>query len=395
MKNGRLSGYRGNWCNEFYGGPEIQRLEKTFKEKFNSNHAIAVNSCTSGLQIACGAIGLQPGDEVIVTPYSMTCSATAPMIFGATPVFADIEKDYYCLDPDSVESKITDKTKAIIVVSLFGQPYDPRINEIAYEHNLIVIEDAAQAIGSTYKNNYAGILGDIGVFSFNYGKHLTCGEGGMIVAHDDFLAMKCRLVSNHAEAVIDGMNKESRFTANPYIRQKNMVGFNMRMTELNAAILSEQLKKLDKIIEQRIENVTYLNARLSQIPAISISPVRENCTHTYYVLSYQWDQDKADGLHRDEFTEAVKAELTSRQDREGEGIPIGNGYITPLYKMPLFNYPDDICPVCEDLSYNKLFLTLYHAPNSTLADMYDVANAFEKCWENRNEIKDDNFILLK
>jgi len=104
------------------------------------------------------------------------------------------------------------------------------------------------------------------------------------------------------------------------------------------------------------------------------------------VLAYQWDSDKANGLHRDKFIEAVKAELQPRTDREGEGIPIGCGYIAPLYKMPLFNYTN-LCPICEDLSYNKLFLTLYHAPNSTIEDMEDVGDAFEKVWENRKELQ--------
>ena len=255
MQEGRLSGYRANWGKEFWGGPAIQQLEEDWKKKFNVKHAIPCNSCTSGLQIACGAVGLTQGDEVIVSPYSMTCSATAPMIFGGVPVFADVEKDYYCIDPKSVEERITDKTKAIIAVSIFGQPYDPIINEIAKKHNLLVIEDAAQAIGSMYStdeywdgdeyliNQYAGTLGDIGVYSFNYGKHITCGEGGMIVTNDDELAMRCRLLMNHAEAVI---NSAALLNAIPITPYENMVGFNMRMTELNAAIVSEQLKKFDK-----------------------------------------------------------------------------------------------------------------------------------------------------
>ena len=420
MGRGRLSGYRANWCPEFMGGPEVQKLEEIWQKRFNVKHAIAVNSCTSGLQIACGAIGLQSHDEVIVTPYSMTCSATAPMIYGAKPIFADIEKDYYCLDPESVEAAITSRTKAIITVSLFGQPYDIKINEIAKKHGLMIIEDAAQAIGATIHTRediwvkdfedksetkvsiksemrYAGTLGDIGVYSFNYGKHLTCGEGGMIVTNDDELAFRCRLIRNHAEAVIAGMPEHRRIKTD-----SSLVGFNMRMSEIDAAIIQAQLSKFDDLLEQRMSNVEYLQERLAQIPAIKVTRARENCTHTYYVLPFQWNSEKADGLYRDKYIEAVKAELTPRLGREGEGVPIGCGYIRPLYTMPLFdrerllkNHSEreltklglGFCPVCEDLSYNKLFLTLLHSPNSIISDMKDVADAFAKCWENRGELK--------
>ncbi|MBU2685619.1 MAG: DegT/DnrJ/EryC1/StrS family aminotransferase [Gammaproteobacteria bacterium] len=425
MKRGRLSGYRGNWCPEFMGGPSVQQLEKEWQKRFNIKHAISVNSATSGLHVACGAIGLKQGDEVIVTPYSMTCSATAPMIYGATPIFADIEKDYFCLNPDSIEERITPNTKAIIVVSLFGQPYDIRINEIAKKHNLIVIEDAAQAVGSmtweyetiiasglqmqTRKDGctkYAGTLGDIAVYSFNYGKHMTCGEGGMLVTNNDNLALHCQLIRNHAEAIINGMpdlpifhhcfeNKKTGIDIEVSLI-KNLIGFNMRMTELQAVIVSEQLKKFDELQAQRLINVCLLNGALSTIPAIEIGKIRPDCTHTYYVLPYQWNSEKADGSHRDRFIEAVKAELTEREGREGEGVPIGCGYIKPLYLMPLFqnnrfhfilNYRKGSCPVCEDLWKDRLFLTLYQAPNSTQEDMQDVAEAFLKVWEYRSELK--------
>lgn len=401
MGKGRLSGYRANWGKEFWGGPAIQKLEEEWKAKFNVRHAIPCNSATSGLQIACGAIGIQPGDEVIVTPYSMSCSATAPMIWGGVPVFADIEPDFYCLDPKSVEERITNKTKAILSVSLFGQPYDPKINEIARKYGLFVIEDAAQAIGSTFHDlipmpdgkgircNYAGTLGDIGVYSFNYGKHITCGEGGMIVADNDELAMRCRLIMNHAEAVINDMENCGKYFQSPLESDVNMIGFNMRMAELNAAIISEQLKKFDRLLHQRRNNVQVLSYYLSEIPPITFSQTRPDCTHSYYVCSFQWNSEKADGLHRDDFIKAVKAELPPRIHRESEDVQIGCGYIKPLYRFPIFNIQEPICPICEDLWKNKLFLTLYHAPNSTTEDMMDIVKAFEKVWKYRNELKKD------
>ena len=394
MNNGRLSGYRGNWGNEFLGGPEIRALSDEWNAKFGGKYAIPVNSCTSGLHVACGAIGLKPGDEVIVTPYSMTCSATAPMLYGATPVFADIDPETYNLDPESVRSKITEKTKAIIVVDLFGHPFDmEEILDIAVEHDLFVIEDAAQALGATYPYmNYTseikavktGLLCHIGVFSFNYGKHINCGEGGMIVTKNDDLALKCRLLMNHSEAVINGMENSRRV---PLASLRHTPGFNMRMTELQACIIREQIKKFDTLQEQRMQNVNYLIDNLSEIPAIKPPMVKPGYSHTFYCLSFQWNQEEAGGLHRDKFIEAVKAELTPRQDRDGEGIPIGCGYIKPLYTMPIFGQEHGLCPVCEDLWANKLFLTLYHAPMSTIADCADVINAFFKVWVYRGEIK--------
>ena len=429
LRNGKLSGYRGNWCPEFFGGEQIQALETEFAKKFGAKYAIACNSATSGLQIACGAIGLAPGDEVIVTPWSMSCSATAPLLWNAIPIFADIEKDNYCLDPDSIESKITDKTKAIIIVDLFGLPYDvERINAIAKKHNLMIIEDAAQAIGSCksvrtdltsnkYEKKYAGTFGDIGVFSFNYGKHITCGEGGMIITDNENLAMRCRLIMNHAEAVINGMLDDVR--DHQYYNcslNMNMLGFNMRMTEINAAIMRVQLEKFDTLQEQRWTNCGYLGYQLENLPPIIRTQGRGGCSNTFYVQAFQWIQEKAEGIKRDKFIEAVKAELMPIENRMEEGVPLSCGYIKPLYLFPLFQnkqlyggtkevflketieyknhyeyeyyeYPEGLCPVAEDLWKNKLFLHRFIAPPTTIDDLKDVVEAFNKVWENRQELK--------
>src|SRR3972149_2451196 len=144
FQSGIFSRFLGVWHEDFYGGPEIQALELEWAEYFNVKHAIAVNSATSALYCAVGATGVEPGDEIIVSPYTMSASAIAPLIYNAIPVFADIEKDYFCLDPISVEARITDRTRAILVVDIFGQPYDAdRVNDIAKKHNLLVIEDCA------------------------------------------------------------------------------------------------------------------------------------------------------------------------------------------------------------------------------------------------------------
>lgn len=397
-----LSGYRGNYIENFWGGEYVQKLEKEFIKTIcgekSDRLALAVNSCTSALQIACGAIGLKPGDEVIVTPWSMTCSATAPMVWGATPVFADIEEDYFCLDPESIKSKITEKTKAIIVVDLFGQPYDSEaINKIADDNGLYIIEDAAQAIGSNYvieekieesigfidEVNPAGSLGHIGCFSFTQGKHLTCGEGGMIVASTGDLATKCAMIRNHAEAVCNDMDEIDRK------KYQYMYGFNMRMTEIQAVILLEQLKKLNSYVKYRRVNQAQIVAQLSDIEFIKPTKQRKNCRHCYYVAPFKFNEAKA-GIHRDKFIDAVRAELTEEEGRIDRGIPITKGYIKPIYKMPLFEqrYSGGLrLPVVERLQNDEFFGTLYHGLNLSLNDIRDISEAFHKVANNLEELK--------
>ncbi|MFX1570638.1 MAG: DegT/DnrJ/EryC1/StrS family aminotransferase [Promethearchaeota archaeon] len=372
LERGTLSDYQGNWSEHFYGGEEIKALEKEWADYFGVKHAIAVNSATSGLWAALVAIGLQQNfndienkivpacgglefdngaeyeaNEVIVTPYSMTCSASMPLHFGAKPVFADIEEDYFCLDPKSVEKKITYNTKAIIVVDLFGQPYDAdAINEIAerkgkeYGHKIYVIEDAAQAIGAKYKDKYAGTLGDIGVYSLNRHKHIQTGEGGMIVTNDHDLALRLRLVINHSEAVINDAelkNENNVESISWYKDYTRLVGMNLRMTEIQAAIAREQLKKLDGILKEIRDNAKYFNIK-----------VRPECEHAYYRYTItndiQRNFDKVPKKFRIEASQFIMDKFNYKYH-----------YITPIYKMPLFRelgYKQDQCPVCEKVEEN-------------------------------------------
>jgi len=400
LRSGKLSTYLGAWHDDFYGGTEVQQLEKEWAEYFNVKHAVSVNSATSGLYAAVGAIGINPGDEVIVSAYTMSASATAILIYGGIPVFADIEEDYYCLDVNSIKEKITSKTKAIMVVDIFGQPYDAdAINILAKEYDLKVIEDSAQAPNAMYGEKYAGTLGDIGVFSLNYHKHIHCGEGGIIVTNDDDLAMKLQLIRNHAEAVIGTKGYEDK---NELI---NMVGFNYRMTEIEASIAREQLKKLPSLFEQRCDNVEYLNTKLSKIPAIKGSKTRKNTTHAYYAHTLTFDSKLANGIHRNTFIDAVKAELPNTLLREDSDVLLGYGYVKPLYLLPLYqeqiafgkdgypfnlssntNYNKGLCPVTEDMHYNKLISHEFMRPGMTKEDMDDVIKAFEKVWKNIDEL---------
>ena len=333
MDSGILSGYQGNYSDQFFGGPEVRALEREWQDYFKVKHAIFTNSATSGLWAACAILGLKPDDEIIVSPYSMSCSASIPLQFGCKPVFADIEDDYYCIDPKSIEKAITDRTRAIIAVDLFGLPCDfDEINKIAKKHNLIVIEDAAQACGATYKGRHAGTLSDIGVFSLNRHKIINCGEGGVITTNDDNLAFKLRLVCNHSESVVNDMQRRGIEDYRKYVDV--WPGMNLRGTELSAAVAREQLKKLDGILKNIREHAKYFPVK-----------VRPECEHAYY--RYAWNDSDGNDLAR--YLREHNLKLPSN------GFNFKDHYIKPLHQMPLFKslgYPDGLCPVCQEVEDN-------------------------------------------
>ncbi len=398
LRSGKLSTFLGTWHNDFFGGSEVRALEREWASFFGVKHAVCVNSATSGLYAAVGACGVSPGDEIIVSAYTMSASATAALVYGAIPVFADIEEEFYCLDPRSIESKITPRTKAIIVVDIFGQPYDAdAINALAQKYGLYVIEDTAQAPGAMLNGKYAGTFGDIGVYSLNYHKHIHSGEGGIIVTDDDVLADRLRLIRNHAEAVLSARGVKEK---NELV---NMVGFNYRMTEIEAAIAREQLKKLPRLLEERLENTEYLNEKLSHIPCILPTKIRPGAKHAFYVHPLQFDAEIA-GMHRNRFIDAVKAELPPTLLREESQVLLSYGYVKPLYLQPLYQeriafgsdgypfslsdvtYPKGLCPVTESMHFDRLVTHEFMRPRMSKADMDDVVLAFEKVWENRSEL---------
>lgn len=399
LDSGILSRYLGCWDPDFYGGPIVQKFEKEWAAYFGVKHAIAVNSAASALQCSVGAIGTSPGDEIIVSPYTMAISATAPLWYGAIPVFADIEPEYFCLDPQSVEDRITPLTKAIIAVNIFGQPYDAdTLNKIAKKHKLTVIEDCAQAPYARYKGKWAGTLGDIGIFSFNYHKHIHTGEGGMLVTNNDRIAERLRLIRNHAEAVVEGKGENDLV---------NMLGGNFRLTEIQAAIGRAQLKKLAHLAKARIKNCEYLAHELSRIPGIRAPKVRLGATHVYYMQPFLYDE-KIIGVNRDTFINAVQAELPATELRETEGTRIEYGYTKPLYLLPVFqkriafgkdgypftaasykgrvSYKKGICPVAERMYEQEFFSTEIIRPPVTTRDLNDVVRAFWKVYEHREEL---------
>lgn len=377
LDSGNLSQFLGTWSPGFYGGPRVQKLEREWADRFGFKHAISVNSATSGLFAALGAAGVGPGDEVIVSPYTMSCSAVGALIYGATPVFADIDPRTYCISAETVRRVLSPRTRAILAVDIFGHPADfDEINQIAQQHDLIVIEDAAQAPGAKYKGRWAGCLAHMGVFSLNYHKTIHSGEGGIVATNDDELADRVCLIRNHAETVVEDKGVTNL---------TNMIGFNYRMTEIEAAIAFEQLKKLEPLTQRRIEAADFLRERWGKIPGLTPAWVQPDCRHVYYVLAVQYDAEVV-GLPRKRFVEAVCA----------EGVPISAGYVKPLYLQPIYqqrafscgpncnrytgsvSYAKGICPTAEAMHFEKLFYTMLIHSDLKQADLEDVALAVEK-----------------
>ena len=202
LKSGNLSNFLGTNSKNFYGGTNVRKLENAFKSYFKVKFAISVNSWTSGLIAAIGSLDIEPGDEIILPTWTMSACASAILNWNAIPVFADIEDKTFCIDPESIKKNISKKTKAILAVDIFGHSANlGEIKKIAKKYKLKIISDTAQAPGALYKGKFAGTISDIGGFSFNYHKHIHCGEGGMIVTNNIRLARRAMLIRNHAESV--------------------------------------------------------------------------------------------------------------------------------------------------------------------------------------------------
>jgi dTDP-4-amino-4,6-dideoxygalactose transaminase len=223
-------------------GPKVREFEEQFAEYIGTEYAVATNSGTSALHTALASLGVGKGDEVITTTFSFTSTASCILMQGAKPVFCDIDKKTFNINPDEIEKRINNRTKAIIVVHLYGQPCDmKRVMEICEDCNLTLIEDACQAHGAEYEGKKVGSFG-VGCFSFYATKNMTTGEGGMITTNDDNVAKISRMIRDHGQ--------EERYL-------HAMLGYNYRMTDIAAAIGLAQLKKVERFNEQRIKNATY------------------------------------------------------------------------------------------------------------------------------------------
>lgn len=392
-----LSAFIGASGKFFNGGKRVTDFEAIWCQRYGFKHAISVNSWTTGLVTAVGAIGIEPGDEIICPPYTMSASATCCLFYGGIPVFADIDPETFCISAKSIAQRITPRTKAIMVVHLFGHPADmDEILALARKHNLKVIEDAAQAPGVLYKGRPVGAIGDLGGFSLNFHKHIHTGEGGVIVTNDDDLARRCRLIRNHGENVVTGDDPAELV---------NCIGSNYRLTEVQAAIGSAQMNKLDACLTTRAGLVAHLRQRIDRLPGLRAQAhPQHGSTHAYYLLPVHFDAAKA-GLSRHQFVKAVLAELPKPEGFEGTALT--EGYVKPLYLSPVYqkriaigskgfpfnlapagwpDYSEGICPVTEHMYKNELLLCPVVREPLTTADMDDVASAMERVLEHAAEI---------
>jgi perosamine synthetase len=390
IRGGVLSAYIGAPGPGFMGGAKVKQFEAKAADFFGVKHAVAVNSWTSGLIAAVGAIGLEPGDEVITTPWTMAATATAILHWNGIPVFADIDPDTFNICPASVEKLISKRTKAIFGVDIFGQSADMiALREIADRHGLRLLCDTAQAPGARIGDSYTGTLADIGGFSLNYHKHIHCGEGGVLVTNDDRLAQRLCLIRNHAEAVIQSDDPAEL---------SDMLGYNFRMGEIEAAIASVQLTKLAPRVQSRQRIAAELNAGLSNLRGIKVPKVAEGSTHVYYVYGLTLDV-AALGVSRSRIVEALRA----------EGVPSLMAGYQNLHLLPLFRhkiafgtkgfpwtspyctndiqYGPGVCPTAEKL-HSETFLGLNICMNELPPeDVALIVAAFHKVWAQLEQLK--------
>jgi perosamine synthetase len=313
----------------------------------------------------------------------MSASATAIIHWNAIPVFADIESETFCLDPAAVEANITQHTKAIMAIDIFGQSADmDSLKDLADRHNLKIISDSAQAPGAKYKGKHAGTLAHVGGFSLNYHKHIHTGEGGIVVTNDENIAERLKLIRNHAEAVVGKMGIQDF---------SNMVGYNFRLGEIECAIGIEQLKKLDGLISGRVKAADRLTAGLSNLKGLSAPTIRKDCTHVYYVYPMLIDEDSL-GVSAPRIAEALRAEGVL-----GLSTSYQNLHLLPMYQRKIafgsrgfpwnsdiarrkVSYEKGICPVAERLNGNG-FLGLGMCKFELNDDDVDlIIAAFQKVW---------------
>jgi len=383
LKTGILSDFIAGNNSKFLGGSKVKEFEKYCAKYFKVKYAVTVNSWTSGLVCAVGAIDIEPGDEVIVTPWTMPATATAIIHWNAIPVFADIDKDTFNISPKSIIKNISKKTKAIIAVDIFGQSAEiDKIMKIAKKYNLKVISDSAQAIGTLNKGRFSGTIADVGGFSLNFHKHINTGEGGILVTNNKKIYNKLTLIRNHGEMAVNGRNKKTLI---------NTFGHNFRLGEIESAIGIEQLKKLNFFINKKRLIAEKLSKGIADLLGLQVPKILDGYTHSYYKFPIILNG------------KAAKKRSLIKKALEAEGVQgLSDGYVCthllPMYQHKIaygskgfpwnskiykknITYKKGICPVAENLhfkSYLGLSLDLY---DFTLTDVNLITKSFKKVWK--------------
>jgi dTDP-4-amino-4,6-dideoxygalactose transaminase len=367
-------------------GEFVAEFEKKYAELMGAKRCLATASGTTALLTALHVLGVDAGDEVLVSPF--TFIATYNVIFGskALPVFVDSDPETFLIDPGKIESRITDRTVAIVPVHIYGLPVDmDNVNKAAKAHNLKVIEDACQAWLAEYRGKRVGSLGDLGCFSFQNSKHLASGEGGAILGNDEGLIDRCHAYHNCGRPY----GNMKRIPGNPYN------GMNYRMQQSQALILMSQMKRIEKDNDVRLSNALYLDKKLKEIPGIIPYRLAEGATRAvYHLYPFRYIKEQFSNIPKDKFLAALNA----------EGIPCGNGYgkqnkdglieeqLNSRGFKRLFSEArlkqwreENILPGNDQLCDQAV--TFYQSVLlGSKSDMDDIVNAITKIYENRNTL---------
>lgn len=339
-------------------GPQIEQFEKMIAEYVGVKHAIAVNSGTSALHLIIRALGIEEGDEVITTPFSFIASANCVLFERAIPVFVDIDEETLNINIDQIENKITDRTKAILVVDVFGQPMNiNKVREIARKYNLYVIEDSCEALGSIYDQVKAGSLADAATFAFYPNKQITTAEGGMIVTNNDEIAQLCRSMRSQGRAVTGLWLYHER------------LGYNYRLSEIHAALGVAQMERINEIIEQRSQVAAYYNEKLKEVPWVQIPIIDARVTvMSWFVYVIRVSQE-------------IRNDLIEFLKSHGIGC---KPYFTPIHLQPFyieeFGYKEGDFPVTDQAGNQCIAIPFY--TNLTKEDIDYIVDVIKK-FKNR------------
>ncbi|MBR6477324.1 MAG: UDP-4-amino-4,6-dideoxy-N-acetyl-beta-L-altrosamine transaminase [Lachnospiraceae bacterium] len=350
-------------------GPKVKEMEQTICEVTGAKYAVAVCNGTAALHLAAMAAGFGPGDEVIVSPITFAASANCVLYCGATPVFADIDDETYNIDPECIKKLITPKTKGIVAVDFTGQAVKlDEIREICREHGLLLIEDAAHAMGTKYKGQGVGSIADMTCFSFHPVKTVTCGEGGAITTNDEKLYRHLMRLRTH------GITRDQSEMVHPtdalWYNEQVELGYNYRLTDFQAALLCSQLRKLPKFAKRRKEIVAIYDKAFSEMPEIQVQKEipESDTTRHLYVLRLRLDRLKCD---RRQFFDALYAEKTCPQVHY---LPV---YWHSYYEK--LGYQKGLCPNAEAYYVSSMSIPLYYS--MTDEDVADVIHAVKKIIE--------------
>jgi len=351
LRSGQLTQLTGGFVRDF---------EVAFGRWHDAGDCVATSSGTTAIHVALAALGVGPGDEVIVPAHTFIASATPVLHQGATPVFADVDEQTFCLSAESVAERLTERTKAIVAVHLNGHPADmDALLAVAGARGIAVVEDAAQAHGALYKSRRVGTIGVAGCFSFWEDKIITTGgEGGAVISDDEALVERMRRLRHHGEGLVEGADRA-------YYHLD--LGYNFRMTSMQAATGLVQFRRLEEYLEARRRNAAYLSERLGELGPIDPPFVADYAVHSSYKYICRLRPDAGIDIAR--FVAAVAA----------EGLPISRRYPTPLPQQPVFReagFAGATCPVAERLS-GELFTLLVH-PTVEMSDLDDYAAAIGK-----------------